>query len=99
QAAEVLLDVSLAHAEPGDQEPDHERGVHDRAEPEGLGDVERDPPRRRGRTLPLQQRVQAFVGWPLEAELDLAGGEHSLQGLYGGEVAPGVVTDPDRHPG
>ena len=61
QGAQVLLHISLAGVNPGHQEPDHERGVEDLAEPEGLGDIERDSPRRGRRHLPVKQRVQALV--------------------------------------
>jgi hypothetical protein len=97
QRAQVLIDVSLAGAGSGHQEPDHERDVQDLAEPEGLGDVERHPPRGGGRDLPPEQCVQALVGRALEGELHLIRGQHGLEGLHGGEVAAGVVPDADRH--
>ncbi|MGH3180377.1 MAG: hypothetical protein ACRDOE_00480 [Streptosporangiaceae bacterium] len=99
QGAQVLLDVCLTGVKSGHQEPDHERGVEDLAEPEGLGDVERHPPRRGRRDLPVKQRVQALVGRALEGERHLIGSKHGLKGLYGGEMAPGVVTDSERHSG
>jgi hypothetical protein len=43
QGGEVPAHVGLADVAPGHQEPDHERGVEDLSEPEGLRDVQRHP--------------------------------------------------------
>jgi hypothetical protein len=60
------------------QEADHERGVEDLAEPEGLRDVQRDPEQGGRRYMAVQQRVEPFVGRPLESEGDRLGREHGL---------------------
>jgi hypothetical protein len=79
----------------GDQEPDHESGVQDRAESERLGYIKRYSPRRGGRDLPLKQRVEPLVGRPLEGEAQFTRGEYGLESLHGREVAPGVVANSD----
>jgi hypothetical protein len=99
QGGEVLADVGLGDVGPGHQEADHERGVEDLAEAEGLRDVERDPEQGGRRHLPVQQRVEPLVGRALEGQGGLFRGEHRLQGLRGGEVAAGVIAHPHRHPG
>jgi hypothetical protein len=99
QRGKVLADVSLGDVGSGHQKADHERGVEDLAEAEGLRHVERDPEQGGRRYLPVQQRVEPLVGRALEGEGGLSRGEHRLQGLHGGEVAAGVVAHPHRHPG
>jgi hypothetical protein len=99
QGSKVLLHISLADVASGHQEPDHEGRVEHLAEPEGLGDVQRNAPHGGRRDLPVEQGIQAFIRRALESQPDLIRFDHGLQGLQGGEVAPGVVADPDRHPG
>jgi hypothetical protein len=96
---EVSGDIGLGDVGSSHQEADHECGVEGLAEPESLRDVQRDPEQGGRRHLAVQQRVEPFVGRPLEGEGDRLRREHGLQGLHGGEVAAGVAAYPHRHPG
>jgi hypothetical protein len=79
QGGEVLADVGLGDVGPGHQEADHERGVEDLAEAEGLRDVQRDSEQGGRRHLPVQQRIEPLVGRSLEGEGGLFRGEHRLE--------------------
>jgi hypothetical protein len=79
QGGEVLADVGLGDVGSGHQEADHERGVEDLAEAEGLRDVQGDPEQGGRRHLPVQQRVEPLVGRPLEGEGGLFRGEHRVE--------------------
>src|SRR5215468_4560129 len=69
QGSQVLVDVGLADVVPGYQEPDHERGVEDLAEPECLRDVERNTHIVPARTSRSSRASSRSLGGPWKVSL------------------------------